>query len=293
MPSPHQDSVNLGHWPWMPDTGIEAINRRRPSSACHYHESIAAASRLLLHFEHRSYRQSLYRSPHRHSRPRPAGLALARFFCSCGANVAVSDLASADTLQAELAALDDLPVELALDGHPLSLLDGCDLLCRQRRRPRKSAFVAEAAARIPLSNDSLLSLQIAKALDLGPAVAITGSSGKTTTTTLTGEMLIGPGRTVHVGGNIGTPLLSTVSIRYSAASRSFSNSTASNSRSECSTRPWPGDASTRRGRASGHPQHYAQPPGPPPSMAAYAAAKLNLLRSIAGWLAHRQPGRSP
>ena len=172
------------------------------------------------------------------------GLALARFFCSCGANVAVSDLASADTLQAELAALGDLPVELALGSHPLSLLDGCDLLCLSGGVPPQSAFVAEAA-RHPLSNDSLLSLQIAKALDLGPAVAITGSSGKTTTTTLTGEMLAGQGERC-TSAAISVRRCSTVSIRYSA-SRSFSNSAASNS--SCSTRPWPGDASTR-GRAS-------------------------------------------
>ncbi len=36
MPSPHQDSVNLGHWPWMPDTGIERSmpgDRHQPAIA--------------------------------------------------------------------------------------------------------------------------------------------------------------------------------------------------------------------------------------------------------------------
>ena len=50
-----------------------------------------------------------------------------------------------------------------------------------------------------------------RSLFKGKLVAITGSSGKTTTTTLVGEMLresfADSGRTVHVGGNIGTPLL--------------------------------------------------------------------------------------
>jgi len=41
----------------------------------------------------------------------------------------------------------------------------------------------------------------------GRTVAVTGSAGKTTTTTLTGEMLKASGRNVFVGGNIGTPLI--------------------------------------------------------------------------------------
>jgi UDP-N-acetylmuramoylalanine--D-glutamate ligase len=60
---------------------------------------------------------------------------------------------------------------------------------------------------IPLSNDSLLTLQLARQRGLGPLVALTGSSGKTTTTTLVGQMLAAAGYKVHVGGNIGTPLI--------------------------------------------------------------------------------------
>ena len=60
---------------------------------------------------------------------------------------------------------------------------------------------------IPLSNDSLLTLQLARQRGLAPLVALTGSSGKTTTTTLVGQMLAAAGYKVHVGGNIGTPLI--------------------------------------------------------------------------------------
>lgn len=136
------------------------------------------------------------------------GLALARFFVAQGARVTISDAAPAEKLQAELAALGDLPVQLALGGHPLHLLDGCDLLCLSGGVPPQIPLVQEAVARgIRLSNDSLLTLQLAHSRGLGPLVAITGSSGKTTTTTLVGEMLAATGRTVHVGGNIGTPLI--------------------------------------------------------------------------------------
>lgn len=136
------------------------------------------------------------------------GLALARFFVANGAQVTVSDAAPAERLATELARLDGLPVALALGGHPLTLLDGCDLLCLSGGVPPQIPVVQEAIARgVPLSNDSLLTFQLARGRGLGPLIAITGSSGKTTTTSLVGEMLKASGCTVHVGGNIGAPLI--------------------------------------------------------------------------------------
>ncbi|RIK58639.1 MAG: UDP-N-acetylmuramoyl-L-alanine--D-glutamate ligase [Chloroflexi bacterium] len=136
------------------------------------------------------------------------GTALARFFAAAQARVVVSDLAPAEKLQNERAALGDLPVELVLGGHPASLLDDCALLCLSGGVPPQSALVRSAVERgIPLTNDSLLTLQMARLLGLGPTLAITGSSGKTTTTTLTGKILAAGRPAVHVGGNIGTPLL--------------------------------------------------------------------------------------
>lgn len=136
------------------------------------------------------------------------GLALARFFVKQGANVTISDAANEEKLAKDLAKLGDLPVKLALGGHPLSLLEGCDLLCLSGGVPPQIELVQSAIRQgIKLSNDSLLTFQIARERGLGPTVAITGSSGKTTTTTLTGLMLEASGLRVHVGGNIGRPLL--------------------------------------------------------------------------------------
>ena len=131
------------------------------------------------------------------------GLALARFFVRAGAQTIISDAAPAEKLTREIAQLGDLPVELVLGSHPLSLLDGCDLLCLSGGVPPQLAFVQMAIVRgIPLSNDSLLTLQLARQRGLAPLVALTGSSGKTTTTTLVGQMLAAAGYKVHVGGNI-------------------------------------------------------------------------------------------
>jgi len=136
------------------------------------------------------------------------GTALARFFAAAGAHVTVSDAAPTDRLTAEIERLGDLPVELVAGGHPINLLDGCDLLCLSGGVPAQIDIVQEAMRRgIPLSNDSLLTLQLARQRGLGPIAAITGSSGKTTTTTLVGRMLAASGKRVHVGGNIGAPLI--------------------------------------------------------------------------------------
>lgn len=136
------------------------------------------------------------------------GLALARFFVAEGASVVISDRAPGAELGDALDALADLQVDLALGGHPPSLLDDCDLLCLSGGVPPQIELVQTAIDRgIPLSNDSLLTMQMARQRGLGPVVGVTGSSGKTTTTTLIGEMLAAQGLNPHVGGNIGQPLI--------------------------------------------------------------------------------------
>ena len=136
------------------------------------------------------------------------GVALARYFARQGAHITVSDVAPADQLQREIAQLGDLPVARVLGEHPLSLLENCDLLCLSGGVPANLPIVQAAVSQgIALSNDSLLTLQEVRRLALGPVVAITGSSGKTTTATLVGKMLEASGLTVHVGGNIGVPLI--------------------------------------------------------------------------------------
>ncbi len=135
------------------------------------------------------------------------GVALARYLALAGAQVVVSDQQPAAQLAGPLAALSDLPLEFALGGHPDSLLDGADLLCLSGGVPADLPMVHLARRRgLPVSNDSQLFLE---ACPPGVTViGLTGSAGKTTTTTLVGRMLtadmIGQ---VFVGGNIGNPLI--------------------------------------------------------------------------------------
>ena len=140
------------------------------------------------------------------------GTAAARFFLMQGAAVTISDLRTAEQLGTARAALEHYLVNsrppgtlhFALGEHPSRLLDNAQLLCLSGGVSPALPIVQEAVRRgIPLTNDSLLTLQHGR----GPIIGLTGSAGKTTTTTLVGLMLQAAGYTVHVGGNIGTPLL--------------------------------------------------------------------------------------
>ncbi len=130
------------------------------------------------------------------------GQALARWLPTVGASVRVSDMRTAEQLAAECAAFPD--VEFVLGGHPESLLEGIDALCLSGGVPLDAPIVQAAIARrIPLTNDAQLFLERCPA----PVLGITGSAGKTTTTTLVGEILKRAGLTTWVGGNIGQVLL--------------------------------------------------------------------------------------
>jgi len=130
------------------------------------------------------------------------GQALARWLPTAGAQVVVSDQREAAQIGLDLSAYSH--VEFVLGGHPESLLDGVDVLCLSGGVSLDLPIVQAALQRgIPLSNDAQLFLERCPA----PVIGITGSAGKTTTTTLVGEIVKCAGYTTWVGGNIGDVLL--------------------------------------------------------------------------------------
>lgn len=135
------------------------------------------------------------------------GTALARFAVGAGADVIASDLRTPGQLAQTLGSLAGLPqdrLHFVLGEHPLSLLDGADILAISGGVPADAPIVSEAVIRgIALTNDSLEFMKRTPAAVIG----ITGSAGKTTTTALTGLMGQKSGRKTWVGGNIGRPLL--------------------------------------------------------------------------------------
>jgi UDP-N-acetylmuramoylalanine--D-glutamate ligase len=154
------------------------------------------------------------------------GLALARWLSLHGARVTLSDLRGADELRVARQSLAEYQIDWALGGHPLELLDSTDVLCLSGGVPLTLPIVAEAVKRgIPLSNDSQIFMEVTPCRTIG----ITGSAGKTTTTTLIGDMAKlfyenAEGRmqkesnasvfralpSVYIGGNIGDPLINYV-----------------------------------------------------------------------------------
>jgi UDP-N-acetylmuramoylalanine--D-glutamate ligase len=131
------------------------------------------------------------------------GLALARFLVEQGVEVTVTDRKTAEELRSALESLTGLPVKYHLGGHPLAVLD-CDVLFVSPGVPLDAPILLEARQRgLTLSSESRLFCRLCPA----PVVGVTGSSGKTTTSTLVARMLEASGRRVHLGGNIGKPLL--------------------------------------------------------------------------------------
>lgn len=136
------------------------------------------------------------------------GLALARWLSIHGARVTLSDMQSEDELHAVRRSLAEFGITWAFGGHPLELLDSTDVLCPSGGVPLTLPIVVEAVSRgIPLSNDSQIFMEVAPCRTIG----ITGSAGKTTTTTLVGNMAkIAYGDKAYTGGNIGNPLINYV-----------------------------------------------------------------------------------
>jgi UDP-N-acetylmuramoylalanine--D-glutamate ligase len=136
------------------------------------------------------------------------GKALVRYLAERGADVIVSDRKTAVELVEERQELAGIDVIFEFGGHTAELLDGTDLLCLSGGVPVDLPLVQQALEKgIPLSNDSQLFLEACPALVVG----ITGSAGKTTTTSLVGRMAAanfeGKKRRAWVGGNIGQPLI--------------------------------------------------------------------------------------
>ncbi len=133
------------------------------------------------------------------------GVASARFLISRGARVVVADeknLSLENDVLSKLGEDHGQSVELADYG--ISALAQVDAVVPSPGVPPFHPVLKEAVKRcIPVISE----LELACRYLQTPMIAITGTNGKTTTTSLIGEILSGSGRKVFVGGNIGTPLV--------------------------------------------------------------------------------------
>jgi UDP-N-acetylmuramoylalanine--D-glutamate ligase len=136
-----------------------------------------------------------------------SGMAAAEFLWKRGARVTVSDNRPPAALQSEIRILNERAIRYEAGGHSMELFDSADLIVVSPGVPLSLPVLRHAAQ---MGKTLISEIELASRYLRGKVIAITGTNGKTTTTTLIGEILRTGGCPVQVGGNIGTPLVSLV-----------------------------------------------------------------------------------
>ncbi|MBI3970272.1 MAG: UDP-N-acetylmuramoyl-L-alanine--D-glutamate ligase [Chloroflexi bacterium] len=128
------------------------------------------------------------------------GAGVARFLAERGARVTVTDLQPAERLTESIAALRDLDIRYVLGEHRARDFEEAEFVVRNPGVPRSHPLLGLAAARgVPVYMEMTLFFMECP----GEHIAgVTGTKGKTTTTTLLGEILRAAGRDVVVAGNL-------------------------------------------------------------------------------------------
>jgi UDP-N-acetylmuramoylalanine--D-glutamate ligase len=138
-----------------------------------------------------------------------SGFAAALFLRRRGAQVTVSDLRSREALARHIPALLEAGVNVEAGGHGHATFRRQDLIVLSPGVAPNTPEMDEARTfRIPILGEVELAARFLRT----PILAITGSNGKTTTTTLVGEILKAAGLPVLVGGNIGLPAIELVDL---------------------------------------------------------------------------------
>ena len=136
-----------------------------------------------------------------------SGVASALFLQARGAHVTVSDAKPQEQLGEDIPVLLDHGIAVETGGHGERTFRGQDLIVVSPGVPADSAPLVQARA---LGEPVIGEIELASQFLPRNIVAITGSNGKTTTTTLAGEIVAAGGFPTVVGGNIGTPAISLV-----------------------------------------------------------------------------------
>ena len=132
-----------------------------------------------------------------------SGVAAAKLLAKRGAVVTISDMKTEESFGGALDELKALGCTFALGEGPQKHLAGQDMMILSPGIPVAKPFVQEAIAG---GVEVIGELELGARMMRGGLCAITGTNGKTTTTTLVGELFRATGRPTHVVGNIGYPI---------------------------------------------------------------------------------------
>jgi UDP-N-acetylmuramoylalanine--D-glutamate ligase len=136
-----------------------------------------------------------------------SGVASALFLKSRGARVTVSDSKPEAELRDEILLLLEHGITVETGGHGDRTFRGQDLIVVSPGVPVDAPQLVQARN---LGEPVIGEIELAAQFLSGPIVAITGANGKTTTTSLAGEIIAAGNFPTLVGGNIGTPAISFV-----------------------------------------------------------------------------------
>ncbi len=137
------------------------------------------------------------------------GAALAKFLTAQGAKVTISDRQPASALKGYIRRLKGINFELECGAHHTKTFLGADLIVLSPGvPPNLTPIEAARTSGIPVLSELDLASHFAKT----PIIAVTGTNGKTTTTTLIGKVLKANGFRVWMGGNIGKPIINAITL---------------------------------------------------------------------------------
>ncbi len=134
-----------------------------------------------------------------------SGVAAAKFLVKQGARVMISDTKQRTELPEPLKELGDLKVELEFGGHTERSFMGAELIIVSPGININNLQLLQAAKAKGTPVTSEIELAVGELEQ--PLIAITGTNGKSTVTTLVGEMFKSDQKGAFIGGNLGTPLI--------------------------------------------------------------------------------------
>lgn len=136
-----------------------------------------------------------------------SGVSAAKFLCGKGASVTVTDAKDREALKESLSKLNGLNINIEVGGHRVETLISADLIVLSPGVPPSVEPIKKAREK---GVRIISELELASRFIDSPIIGITGTNGKSTTTTLVGEILKKGGKNIFVGGNLGTPLCEAV-----------------------------------------------------------------------------------